>query len=39
MKRMTILLAALSLLAACAGHTPPPACRGEAFPLNVEVIQ
>jgi hypothetical protein len=39
MKRMSTLLAALSLLAACSGHTPPPACRGDAFPINADVVQ
>jgi hypothetical protein len=28
------LLLSLLALAACAGTTEPPACRGEVFPLN-----
>ncbi|MBB5696054.1 hypothetical protein [Muricoccus pecuniae] len=33
MIRPAVLVAALAL-SACAGHTPPPACRGEMFSLN-----
>ncbi len=33
MIRSAILVAMLALTA-CAGHTPPPACRGEIFSLN-----
>lgn len=29
-----LALLALLALGACAGHTPPPACRGEVFSLN-----
>lgn len=33
MIRSAVLVATLTL-AACAGHTPPAACRGEVFALN-----
>ncbi|WP_255466872.1 hypothetical protein [Roseicella aquatilis] len=34
--RLAPALVLLALLAACAGHTPPPACRGATFALNPE---
>jgi hypothetical protein len=34
--RLAPILAVLALLASCSGHTPPPACRGDAFALNPE---
>ena len=37
MIRSAALAAALAL-AACAGHTPPPACRGEMFSLNPPAV-
>lgn len=34
MIRSAVLVLALAALSACAGHTPPPACRGDMFSLN-----
>lgn len=35
-RRLAPALALLALLASCAGHTPPPACRGGGFAINPE---
>lgn len=38
MIRPAILVLALAALSACAGHTPPAACRGEMFSLNPPAV-